>query len=267
MKRVVMFSGGAASWYAARRVADEHGIDDMTLLFTDTSMEDDDLYRFLDEAAANIGVPVTVLKDGRDVWDVFFDERFLGNTMVDPCSRVLKREPAKKWITENCDPADTVIYFGMDWTEGHRMARLRPFWEPYQVEAPLMKPPLLMREQVLSKISEAGIEMPRLYRMNFPHNNCGGFCVKTGQGHFKQLLEMMPERYAYHEQREQEFREFIGKDVGILIDRRGGETKRMTMREFRERLQANQQDTLFDLDDFGGCNCWVPESEPTGDDK
>ncbi len=57
--RVVMFSGGVGSWLAARRVADAHGTDGLVLLFADTLMEDEDLHRFLDDAARNIGVPVT----------------------------------------------------------------------------------------------------------------------------------------------------------------------------------------------------------------
>lgn len=54
MKHVVMFSGGAGSWAAAKRVAERHGTADLTLLFTDTLMEDEDLYRFLHEAAAAV---------------------------------------------------------------------------------------------------------------------------------------------------------------------------------------------------------------------
>ena len=56
MKHVVMFSGGAGSWAAAKRVAERHGTADLTLLFTDTLMEDEDLYRFLHEAAAAVFV-------------------------------------------------------------------------------------------------------------------------------------------------------------------------------------------------------------------
>jgi hypothetical protein len=97
-----------------------------------------------------------------------------------------------------------------------------------------------------------GIEPPRLYRLGFAHNNCGGFCVKAGQGHFALLLEAMPERYAYHERREQELRDHLGKDVAILRDRHGGETRPLTLREFRERRQAGEPCDLFDI---GGCGC------------
>jgi hypothetical protein len=62
MKHVVMFSGGIGSWGAAKRVAASHGTECMTLLFADTKIEDPDLYRFLTDAAANIGAPLRLLR-------------------------------------------------------------------------------------------------------------------------------------------------------------------------------------------------------------
>lgn len=106
MKHVVMFSGGLGSWAAARRVVDRHGTSDLVLLFTDTRVEDPDLYRFLDEAAANVGGELVRIADGRTLWDVFRDERFLGNSRVDPCSKILKRKMADRWIAEHCDSAE-----------------------------------------------------------------------------------------------------------------------------------------------------------------
>lgn len=239
--------------------------DELVLLFADTKTEDEDLYRFLEEAVADIiarlpegctGRLVT-LADGRDVWQVFNDERFIGNTRLDPCSKLLKRELIRKWMDANLDPATTVVYLGIDWTEEHRFERAKPRWEPWQLSAPLCEPPLVDKDEMLAILEFAGIAPPRLYAMGFPHNNCGGFCVKSGQGQFKLLLEKMPERYAYHEAQEQAFRERIGKDVAILRDRRGGTTKPMTMRQFRERVEADAIEV--DPFDLGGCACMTPD--------
>jgi hypothetical protein len=263
MKHVVMFSGGVGSWAAAKRVAQTHGTEGLTLLFTDTLIEDEDLYRFIDEAAANIGVPVTRIAEGRDPWQVFFDKRFLGNTRIDPCSAILKREMADKWLRENCDKAATECYVGIDWTEEHRFTSLaaRRAGEGWTYKAPLCQPPLEMKLQMLDALSKEGIRPPRLYAMGFSHNNCGGFCIKAGQGHFALLLQHMPERYRYHEQKEQEFRAFIGKNVSILRDRSGdGKTKPLTLRDFRQRIEAGFE---FDKFEIGGCGCFVDAgSEP-----
>ena len=92
-----MFSGGVGSWMTARRVVDMHGTDGLVLLFADTMMEDEDLYRFIVDAAKNIGGEFVRIADGRTPWQVFTDERFLGNTKVDPCSKILKRQLLDKW--------------------------------------------------------------------------------------------------------------------------------------------------------------------------
>jgi len=247
-----MFSGGVTSWAAARRIADEHGTGALVLLFADTRMEDEDTYRFLPEAAADIGAPLVTVADGRDPWQVFRDERFLGNARVDPCSKILKRELLRRWVEAHLDPADTVVVLGLDWTEGDRLTTNRARWAPWPVRYPLAERPYRFKHQWLDRLRAAGVEPPRLYRLGFDHNNCGGACVKAGQASWALLLEAMPERYAAHERREQELRDYLGKDVAILRDRTGGRTRPLTLREFRERRQAGWQCDLFDR---GGCGC------------
>lgn len=256
MKHVVMFSGGIGSWATAKRVAERHGTDDLVLLFADTKIEDPDLYRFLDEAAANVGGELVRIEDGRDVWQVFFDVKYLGNTRVDPCSRILKREILRKWTLDNCDPEATTIYLGIDWTEAHRMTRAQDRYAPFKAEAPMIAPPHLTKPEMMEMLKAEGIEVPELYKLGFHHNNCGGFCVKSGQAQFQNLLRKRPETYAYHEAKEQELREFLGKDVAILRDRTiEGAGRPITLREFRERLEL--QPALFDAEEWGGCGCAI----------
>ena len=255
MKHVVMFSGGVGSWAAAKRVAERHGTENLTLLFADTMMEDEDLYRFLDEAAANVGGALVRIADGRTPWQVFEDEKFIGTNRVDPCSKHLKRKILDVWRNKNCNVNDTTIYVGIDWSEIHRLKRLQKYVAPWRYEAPMCEKPCLTKEGMLSWLRREGITPPRLYAMGFPHNNCGGFCVKAGVGHFTHLLKTMPERYAFHEQQEQKLRAIVG-DHSILRDRRGGETKPLTLKELRERIEANDCGQL-DLLEWGGCGCAV----------
>lgn len=251
-----MFSGGIGSWSAAKRVAERDGTEHLTLLFADTLMEDEDLYRFLDEGAASVGVPVTCIADGRTPWEVFADKRFLGNSRVDPCSQILKRDLCAKWLREHCDPADTVVSVGIDWTEAHRFDRIRDRYatDGWTYDAPMCEEPYLSKSDMLAWMRTEGIRPPKLYDLGFSHNNCGGFCIKAGHGHFALLLKTMPERYAFHERKEQEIRELLG-DVSILADRTGDNIKKpLTLRAFRERIEQDWQPDLFDI---GGCGCFV----------
>lgn len=257
---VVMFSGGASSWGAAKRVAERYGTKGMTLLFADTRMEDEDLYRFLGEAAANIGAPLVRIADGRNPWHVMFDERLLGNSRHDPCSKILKRQQVDRWLAANCDPAQTTIYVGIDWTEEHRFAGLRDrrAAEGWRYEAPLCEAPYVSKTDILAWLRREGIKPPRLYELGFSHNNCGGFCVKAGQGHYARLLQTFPKRYAKHEAMEQAMRAYLDKDVSMLTDRRGdGKKKPLTLRDLRLRIEGGAQ---VDIHDVGGCGCFVEEA-------
>lgn len=245
-QHVVMFSSGAGSWAAAQRVAEQHGTKNLTLLFSDVSMEDEDNYRFLIDAAADIyGVTMpkwwhhpwnsrrrtvngralallpglVVVKDGRDIWQVFKDDAFLGNTRLANCSKFLKQRPARAWLDANRDPATTTVYVGIDWSEQHRLAAVVRNYLPYRAEAPLCEAPYLDKDAILGDLRARGVKPPRLYDLGFAHANCGGGCVRAGQGQFAHLLKVMPDRYLWWEENEQDLRDHLDKDVSILRDR------------------------------------------------
>ncbi|MFE3326850.1 hypothetical protein [Streptomyces sp. NPDC059176] len=255
MQHVVMWSGGITSWAAARHVIAEHGTENVTLLFADTLVEDEDLHTFNAQASAQLGVPITRVADGRDPWQVFEDKRWLGNTRIAQCSLELKLKPCEDWLEVNTDPADTMLYVGIDWTETHRLPAIVEGWKPWTVDAPLTRPPYYGKQQLRAEARAAGLIDPRLYRYGFAHNNCGGGCVKGGQAQWARLLEVFPERYARAEAAEQKMRDLLGKDVSILRDRTGGETKPLTLAALRTRIE--QQPDQLDLFDEGGCGCFT----------
>lgn len=256
MIHVVMYSGGIGSWCAASRVIERYGADDVVLLFADTLIEDADLYRFLFESSDRLGARLEVLRDGRTPWEVFRDVRMIGNTRADPCSRILKREITRNWVEENSKPNDAVVYLGIDWSEAHRFERARTSWLPWRAEAPMCEEPLLFKDQMLALLRKEGISPPNLYDFGFPHNNCGGFCIKAGRAHFAHLWRTMPARYKHHEEQEEALRKHLGKDVAILRDRRGGRTRPMTLRKLRERLERGESDKQTQFD-WGGCGCFT----------
>jgi hypothetical protein len=262
VRHVVMFSGGIGSWMTAKRVIDVAGADQVTLLFSDVKGftenphigEDEDTYRFIDEAAALLGAKLVKLVDGRDIWQVFRDRRFLGNSRIAPCSHELKQKPAKAWIWENCDPENTVIHVGIDWSETHRMEAVARGYHPYKVAAPLTVEPFLTKKQMIAEAEKLGLKAPRLYEFGFKHNNCGGGCVRAGQAQFKLLLETMPERFAEWERQEQKMQDFLGTEVTILSKTRNGKKEPLSLRELRQIAQ--EQPTLIDMTDEGvSCNC------------
>jgi hypothetical protein len=302
MKHVIFSSGGLGSWMTTKRVVQAHGAENVVCLFTDTLIEDEDLYRFLIETTQDIygidqrdlielakHIPPTGhetmearklfltdlaakvsarnpnfvwLNDGRDPWDIFRDVRFLGNSRLAQCSHIIKQGLSRKYIEANFKPEECVLYLGIDWTEEHRTKAPIKNWAPYTVEFPMCEEPLLTKIDAIKALEETGIETPRLYGMNFSHNNCGGFCVRAGQGHFVNLLEKNPALYRYHEEKEQEMRSFLGKDVAMLRRTRNKVKIPLTLRMLREEVEANKTEHI-DMFDIGGCGCMVDDVEPS----
>lgn len=259
VRHVVMFSGGVGSWATAKRVAQAHGTDDLVLLFADTKVEEPDLYRFLKQAARNVGGELVIVADGRTPFEVFKDDRFLGNSRLANCSKYLKQKPCREWLEANTDPDRDILYVGIDWTELHRIPAIENGWKPYRVEFPMTERPYLDKTMMLAALKAEGIRQPRAYDDGMPHSNCmAQGCVRGGQGYWQQVLRTRPGVYLESERQEQELREYLDADVSILKDRTGGDSKPLTLREFREQIE--RQPELFHQPD-AACGCFTDDYE------
>jgi hypothetical protein len=259
--QLVQFSTGAGSAEVAWRVVDQHGAENVVLLTADTRVEDPDNWRFAREVADRLGCRWVVLADGRTPMQVGRDRRVVPNNRMAVCSQVLKRDLLRRHMDEHYDPADSIVYLGFDWTEEHRLDAARPHWEPWTIDAPLLRPPYLWKPALLDMFRERGIEPPRLYAQGFSHANCGGGCVRGGQAQWELLLRVNRPRYLEWEAEEEHTRTELGKDVSILRDRTGGPVRPLTLRRFREQL--DDAPGLFDAQDWGACGCFMTEEEST----
>lgn len=253
-KYIISFSGGAASFAAAHLIIKEHGKENVQLVFCDTGIEDEDLYRFIDEAAEKLGCELVKLKDGRTPWGVFKDKRYMGNTRTAHCSVELKGVVFQGWLDDNYPDKDCVIVFGFDWSEMHRHDTAAKNYPEYKVISPLGLPPYLSREDIFNTLYLYNIEIPRLYKLGFSHNNCGGFCVKAGQAHFSRLLELLPDVYAENERNQDALMEEIPTTRAFLRMQVNGKMNYLTLKEFREYVEAGKEPDMFDI---GGCGCFV----------
>ena len=263
MNHVVMFSGGIGSWAAAKKVKEKHPGEPLYLVFTDVKGlnenphigEDQDTYRFIEDAAANVGGKLICINTGKDIWEIFKETRFLGNSRLAKCSHELKQKPARQWLETNFpDPETAIVYVGIDWTETHRIPAIIRNYLPYLAVAPLTEKPFMEKAEMIKWAKSEGLRPPRLYEMGFSHNNCGGGCVRAGQGQFKHLLDVMPERFEVWESKEIEMQEYLGKGVTILSEMVNGVRRSLPLVELRRR---SDQNLTLDLDDIGGCACFV----------
>jgi 3'-phosphoadenosine 5'-phosphosulfate sulfotransferase (PAPS reductase)/FAD synthetase len=97
MKHIVQFSGGAASSYVAWLIAQKEKKEDITLLFHDTKIEHEDATRFRTQVADFIGLPITEISDGRDLWELIDYNNALPSSFIPFCTRVQQKSIISNW--------------------------------------------------------------------------------------------------------------------------------------------------------------------------
>ena len=269
---IAMYSGGASSAFIAYHMVKQYGRENSILLFTDTLWEDEDNYRFMEETADYIGLPMTYLVDGRTPEDVFFEIRFLGNARLAKCSEVLKVRQTLKFLEQLRQERDVepVLYFGIGPHEKHRATNLREFYahmpiEPIECRFPLIE--TFTEEPDVRKIitEEWKIELPKMYELGFSHANCGGRCVRGGFAHYAQLYIIWPQRYKLQEEMEERFRTEFAKDVSILKK----DKKPYTLKKLREKFETDpdylnkllSMNVDMDEEDLQGAPCIICDIE------
>lgn len=205
------------------------------------------------------------LVEGRDPWEVYRDERYLGNSRKDPCSKILKRRQADKWLAEHGDPDRDVLIYGIGEHEKHRfddgagkgiLHRLAV--KGFRCEAPLIGMPEI---NPALHIKAQGIAPARNYALNYLHDNCGGFCCKGGKAHFENRNVVHPERAEYDAMMEAAMQRFLGKPYTILTETVNKEKRYLSLAEFNGRLRTNP-DLHHDYEPGdSGCGCMIDEDE------
>lgn len=254
IKHVISFSGGIGSFAEAKNCCDKFGADNVKLLFADTLMEDEDLYRFIDECVAYLGCEFERICEGRTPFQVFKDERFMGNSRKDPCSKILKRNFLNKKIKNDYQPDEVHVHLGIDYSESHRLSEVESRMIPYVYRSTLIEDGLIIHK---SYSEQFGIRSPRLYGWGLGHNNCRGFCIKAGLGHFKALYIASKETYLEFEREELLVYGTIGKKFPFLKIQRNKVIRFITLREYRLEFLEKDDVTYDESIEFGGCGCAI----------
>lgn len=161
------------------------------------------------------------------------------------------------WVKGNFVPDECICYVGIDASESHRIENLAPRKLPYIYKAPAVEQGMMLtRQQKIDYCEQRGFEAPRLYKMGFSHNNCGGACPKAGLAQWKLLYETMPERYLFHEEQQRKLLELVPNAKPFLRKQIDKETHYLWLWEFREQyLEGHKELSQMDLFDWGGCGC------------
>ena len=190
---IVQFSGGAASSYVAKMVADENP-GKTILLFHDTKAEHPDAYRFRKQVSEYIGLPITEVSDGRSLWEVIYHKKCIPDDGRFPfCTEILKLNQAKRFFKTLTE--EFTVYNGFGINEWNRVqkATVRAEAEGYKARSLLcekMIPDYIVKDTIKNKWRIC-LPLPYLY---LRHNNCIP-CFKAGKGHFYKVWKHFPDKY------------------------------------------------------------------------
>ena len=137
------------------------------------------------------------------------------------CSSTLKRDVRLKWQKEHKDEFGYQV-FGFDIEEPKRAKAMT-------MNYPNAKPiyPLLLhgtsKKMCLDIVSEAGIEVPRAYKLGFQNNNClKTMCIQGGIGYWQKVRRDMPDKFEAMADMEHELTDLKGQPVTMLKDQAKG---------------------------------------------
>ena len=204
-KYIVCFSGGHSSALATIETVRKHGKENVILLNHDISshVEHEDIKRFKQDISNYCGIPITYANadDFEKMTPLEVCEKigaFSLGTGRAFCTYELKTKPFYKWLENNAEKGDHIVYgFDEDETDriGRRAAIIRAMG--YVPEFPLA-----YWERTIEHTEDMGIARPKTYKI-YKHANCIG-CLKAGKQHWYAVYCLRPDIFEEAKQAEKQ---------------------------------------------------------------
>lgn len=269
---VISIGGGITSSLLLPQLCIErYGRDKCVFVMAAVTEDKGSSKRFVEDVEKLLNIEITRVTIGGEIlprgvwakygiWDVFFYTGILGNSRIDPCSRMLKREVISAYMKQWHTPDDTVLHVGITAHEIDRMLAIVRNWKQqgYKVVADLADDPTINREFAIAESKRLLGYVPINYAIDMNHNNCGagedgvGFCVKGGQKEKAILLWYDRTTYLHHETRELQHQQIFGHSNTIMKRQRNGKTEYVTLRQFRLEMEMKWRGMLPGFDPFEG---------------
>lgn len=243
-KVICWWSGGITSAVACKVSISLFGKDNCRVIMIDTQNEDEDTYRFLLDCEIWYGVKIEVItgisgsvqsenttyvdigNKYNSIEDVWKNHKSLNVATGAICSSQLKRRVREKWQELN-DFDYQVFGFEFDKKEFNRANGL----SKNHPKAKSIYPLLMMgynKEDCLKIVAEAGIEIPRTYKLGFRNNNCFNTgCVQGGIGYWQKMKRDFPDKFKKMANMEHELTLLRGEPVTMLKDQGGVSKKKV----------------------------------------
>ena len=249
---VCWFSCGVTSAVASHLALKKYGHDLVVIAYTDTSSEHPDSLRFLSDCEQWFDHPIVRLHSAEyeDIWDVFERTGWLVGPAGARCTTELKKNCRRDF-----QRPDDIHVFGYDYGELDRIEKFVANNHDIRIELPLVKAKLT-KEACADIVMRQGIEIPMMYRLGYPNNNCIG-CVKGQQGYWNKIRVDFPEVFERMAKLERKMNVAINKTYDAkVLDENG---KPVRQRVFLDELDPEAGNMASEPEFKCGLSCGVQE--------
>lgn len=188
---VAWWSGGITSAVACKKALELYP--NVRLVYIETGAHHPDTLRFKADCEKWYGKKIETIQNAKsyeDHLDVIRKTKYINGPTGARCTLELKRKVREKW-EKSQDIKGYVWGFEHDKKEEGRADRIKTSIPNYSHYFPLIESKLT-KPDCIRLVSEAGIDVPAMYKLGFHNSNCLG-CVKGGMGYWNLIRKEFPD--------------------------------------------------------------------------
>jgi hypothetical protein len=241
---IVWFSCGAASAVAAKKTIELYGqTHEIVIVNNPVKEEDEDNRRFLKDISDWLDKPIFEFGSkefpSNSAVDVWTKRKFMVHRKGAPCTKFLKKQARYEfelWY-DSTPEFGKINWHVLGFTAEEKNRHERFIKTERENTLPVLIDLGITKEMCFQIIQDAGIELPRIYKLGYPNANCIG-CVKaTSPTYWNHVRKVHPEVF---EARAKQSRE-ISKKGAKLVRHKG---KRIHLDELPPDAKGRPMKTL-----------------------
>jgi 3'-phosphoadenosine 5'-phosphosulfate sulfotransferase (PAPS reductase)/FAD synthetase len=190
---ICSWSAGVTSAVATKLAIEKYGKENVRIIYFKIDSAHKDNERFIRDCEKWYGMEIEQIQGKyKDQFEVVEKTKYVNGANGARCTLELKKKLRFEFEKEN-EITGTVLGFEFEPKEVNRAIR---FKEQYPEAKPIF--PLIDCEMTKNEaafmLNKEGIELPTMYSLGYPNNNCIG-CVKGGQGYWNKIRVDFPEQF------------------------------------------------------------------------
>lgn len=187
-------SCGITSAVACKQAIMKYGKENIELFYMEIDSAHSENERFISDLEYWYDLPIQRIRSEKytDQFDVIEKTGYVNGVQGARCTLELKKKVRWK-LEEKTDYSAQIFGFEFSKKEINRALRFNEQYPKAKAIFPLIET-FLTKNNCVSILEFAEIELPVMYKLGYPNNNCIG-CVKGGMGYWNKIRVDFPEQF------------------------------------------------------------------------